>query len=365
MDLLQKDVPILAKIYEAKCFYDSQNNRIALYYKNHVTARTLIDFYNLPTTPPPNSSLYVIYDLQTGTFNVSTDPPTYTVSNSKVHVTSPINAEYDMDKVIIYKVSWYEIDSDYILTQLDTFVRKQQADIITATHVFNPTQPGPAFQLGPNAQNQLIRYLNADKVDGFDASQTPAPNTIPVALPTGKLDIGWLPDRRVDLTGATSDYNLQVGEEAIIRFTNATSVPLRIATQSGTYYEMHLVCSNAGRTTGAVEGPISLNPNNRTYSNAFVFSWISRNFSGLYSNYETRSAFICGWAFSNSTFYITNYTQYKNLKGFYEIYGRSNYFPAITVFSTDWRDTTTPWTSLGTITFPQQTSGYILVRRLV
>jgi hypothetical protein len=279
MDLLQKDVPILTKIYEAKCFYDSQNNRIILYYKNHVTARTLVDFYNLPTTPPPNSSLYVIYDLQTGTFNVSTNPPTYTVSNSKVYVTSPINAEYDMDKVIIYRISWYETDTntdlnyiltqlnttdidnirtqlntidtdiDNILTQLNTFVRKQQADTITATHTFDPTQPGPAFQLGPNAQNQLIQYLNADKVDGFDASQTPAPNTIPVALSTGKLDIGWLPDgigsgyRRVDLTGATSDYNLQVGEEAIINFTNTTSVPLRIATQSGTYYFV-FICSN-------------------------------------------------------------------------------------------------------------------------
>jgi hypothetical protein len=29
-----------------------------------------------------------------------------------------------------------------------------------------------------------------------------------------------------------------------------------------------------------------------------------------------------------------------------------------------WNDTTTAWTSLGTIVFPQQTSGYILVRRL-
>jgi hypothetical protein len=295
MDLLQKDVPILAKIYEAKCFYDSQNNRIILYYKNHVTARTLVDVYNLPTTPPPNSSLYVIYDLQTGTFNVSTDSPTYTVSNSKVYVTSPINAEYDMDKVIIYRISWYEKDSDidlnhiptqlsttdidlnhiltklntfdtfmreqqantnhiltqlntfdnfireqqantnyiltkldtfdtfvqeqqantnyiltqlntfdnfvreqqtninHILTQLNTFVRKQQADTITATHTFDPTQPGPAFQLGPNARNQLIRYLNADKVDGFDASQTPAPNTIPVADNSGTLLPAWIP----------------------------------------------------------------------------------------------------------------------------------------------------------------------------
>jgi hypothetical protein len=33
--------------------------------------------------------------------------------------------------------------------------------------------------------------------------------------------------RRVNLTGATSDYELQVGEEAIINFTNTTSVPLQ------------------------------------------------------------------------------------------------------------------------------------------
>ena len=114
-----------------------------------------------------------------------------------MHVTSPINDEYDMDKVIIYRISWYErdadIDVDYILTQLSTFVRKEQADTITATHTFNPTQPGPAFQLGPNARNQLIEYLNADKVDGFDASQTPAPNTIPVADDSGKISIDWFP----------------------------------------------------------------------------------------------------------------------------------------------------------------------------
>ena len=409
MDLLQKDVPILTKIYEAKCFYDSQNNRIILYYKNHVTGRTLVDFYNLPTTPPPNSSLYVIYDLQTGTFNVSTDPPTYTVSNSKVYVTSPINAEYDMDKVIIYRISWYETDTDidlnYILTQLNTidlnhiltqlntfdtfvreqqantnhileqlntFVRKQQADTITAIHTFDPTQPGPAFQLGLNAQNQLIQYLNADKVDGFDVSQTPAPNTIPVALPTGKLDIGWLPVgigsggySRVDLTGATSDYNLQVGEEAIIRFTNRSSVPLRIATQSGTYYECHLVCSNTGGTSGASAAPVFLNPNNTTYSNAFVFSNVYRDYGGMSSAYITYSAFRCGWAFVNNTFYITNYTQYKNLRGFSDVYGTPVTFPTIAIFSTDWRDTTTSWTSLGTITFAPSTSGYILVRRLV
>lgn len=34
---------------------------------------------------------------------------------------------------------------------------------------------------------------NADKVDGYHASQTPNPNTVPVADAAGKLDAGWLP----------------------------------------------------------------------------------------------------------------------------------------------------------------------------
>jgi hypothetical protein len=33
---------------------------------------------------------------------------------------------------------------------------------------------------------------NADTVDGFHASQTPAPNTIPVANSTGKIPLDWL-----------------------------------------------------------------------------------------------------------------------------------------------------------------------------
>ena len=169
---------------------------------------------------------------------------------------------------------------------------------------------------------------------------------------------------RVDLTNATSDYMLQVGEEAIINFTNATSVPLRIATQSGTYYECHLVCSNGG-TSGGGNAPVYLNPNNTTYSNSFAYASLFRYLGEGNSSYDTYSAFRCGVAFVSSFFYITNFVQYKNVKGIYDIYGLRNDTPALVVFSTDWRDTTTPWTSLGTITFPQSTSGYIIVRRLV
>ena len=473
MDLLQKDVPILAKIYEAKCFYDSQNNRIILYYKNHVTARTLVDVYNLPTTPPSNSSLYVIYDLQTGTFNVSTDPPTYTVSNSKVYITSPINVVYDMDKVIIYRISWYETDTDidsnhtptqpnttdidlnyiltqldtlnnfmreqqantnhiltrldtfdnfvreqqantnyiltqldtldnfmreqqantnhiltqldtldnsvreqqantnYILTQLDTFVRKQQADTITATHTFDPTHPGPAFQLGPNAQNQLIRYLNADKVDGFNASQTPAPNTIPVALPTGKLDIGWLPDgigvyRRVDLTDATSDYELQVGEEAIIRFdtTQSTTKNLRVATVEG-LYQMFIW---ARYDTSINNNRVALFPNNQSYSNAFTLIglWLDGESTLGYGSgsisYFSLDRIIQGGLLLA---YISTYTLGKFMIAWQNVVGSVGH-GIFYNWIQRWNDTTTPWTKLGTISTADSVNGtlIIIVRRL-
>jgi len=142
-------------------------------------------------------------------------------------------------------------------------------------------------------------------------------------------------------------------------------VPLRIATQSGTYYECHLVCSNPGGTSGGTAAPVYLNPNNTTYSNSFVYAQLYRNSSGLGSGYHTYSAFRCGYAFVSSVFYVTNFVQYKNVKGIYDIYGQDVNYPTAVISSTDWRDTTTPWTSLGTIVFPQATSGYIIVRRLV
>jgi hypothetical protein len=157
---------------------------------------------------------------------------------------------------------------------------------------------------------------------------------------------------------------LQVGEESIINFTNATSVPLRIATQSGTYYEVHLISSNTGGTSGGSTSPIYLNPNNTTYSNSFVYAELYRDSTCGNSSYTTYSSFRCGEVFACSSFYITNFTQYKNVKGIMDIYGSSIHYPGLIIFSTDWRDTTTAWTSLGTVIFPQSTSGYILVRRL-
>jgi len=170
--------------------------------------------------------------------------------------------------------------------------------------------------------------------------------------------------KRIDLTNATEDYFLKVGEEAYISFSNVTQVPLHIATQDGTYYEMHIIPANTGGTNGGTYAPIYLYPNNTTYSNAFYYTEVIRNYNAMSSFYVQYSAFRIEYSFSCGTAWITNRTQYKNVHGIYDTYGLGETYPALAVFSADWCNTTTEWTSLGTVVFPQSTSGEILVRRL-
>jgi hypothetical protein len=287
-----------------------------------------------------------------------------------------------MDKVIIYRISSYEttdidlnyiltqlntIDTDlnYILTQLNTFVRKQQADTITAIHTFDPTHPGPAFQLGPNAQNQLIRYLNADKVDGFDVSQTSAPNVIVPLNANGILDLSatYIKSnvytfRRVDLTNAVSDYELQVGEEAIISIDYDdydVFIPLHISTQSGTYYEMDIVFLNYSRDFVSIE----LYPNNMAYPNAFVFGKISSG--GFHQGRDSLFRIFTGSGHASIRVYITNFDQYKSVNILSSEPAVCTYF---------WDNASIRWTSLGSVYIRYEyiyysQEGYILVRRLL
>jgi hypothetical protein len=224
---------------------------------------------------------------------------------------------------------------------------------------------------GSNWQNLIIS--NADTVNGFHASQTPAPNVIVPLNSSGVLDLSatYIKSnvytfRRVDLSNATSDYLLQVGEEAIINFTNATSIPLHIATQSGTYYEMDVVLSNPAGTSGASNNYISLTPNNTTYSSAFYHAGAYAYYSGnssvvlLQSNI---SYFKLGNGAVSARSYITNFTTNKHINTLYSNTGLST-SPMASIETCYWNDTSTAWTSLGTITFSQTSSGYILVRRL-
>jgi len=168
----------------------------------------------------------------------------------------------------------------------------------------------------------------------------------------------------VDLTNATSDYDLQIGQKAIINFSNNTSKPLRIATANGRIYKMYLNVSNDFSNSGA-DGNVFLQPNNNTYTNSFYNTTIYRNSSGLFSGYQaTFNSFRLGYGFIFNEIHIQNFTTAKLLKLTILGWGYLAHFPLLEIAVSAWNDTTTAWTSLGTLVFPVSTSGKVIVERL-
>jgi len=160
----------------------------------------------------------------------------------------------------------------------------------------------------------------------------------------------------IDLTNATSDYMLQAGESAIINFTNATSVPLHIAVDSNAVYELYNNVSGC-----------KLLVNNTAYSSSFVGTdWgVNNNGSSvaLVNTLNSDNGFYLGNNYA--TGFIVSYIDTKNFKTFTlqaATFSPQPYSTRAVAFH--WSNPV-PWTSLGTITFLQSLSGYILVRRLV
>ena len=132
----------------------------------------------------------------------------------------------------------------------DTVVLATKQDIDTVKPEASSTAPsftypgklwvdGDEFLKYFNGSNwQGLKVSFADTVDGFHASLTPSPNVIVPLNTSGILDLSdtyirsdVYTFRRVDLSNATSDYELRVGEEAIVRFNNQSLVPFRVAIQ--------------------------------------------------------------------------------------------------------------------------------------
>jgi hypothetical protein len=209
---------------------------------------------------------------------------------------------------------------------------------------------------------------------GFPISQTPAPNVIVPLNASGILDLSATyvkssvyTFRRVDLTGATSDYMLQVGEEAIIYFdtTLSTTKNLRIATQEGIY----LMFIHAPYNTTISNENCSLYPNNQTYSNAItkISIWTDEGVTSVGAGTASRSSFslerIIQGGFMVS--YISTYTVGKFIVWLGTFVGSTSYCRSIYCVQR-WNDTTTKWTSLGTVDTAGSSNGIlkILVRRL-
>jgi hypothetical protein len=235
----------------------------------------------------------------------------------------------------------------------DAFVRKSTADTITAVHTFNPSSAGAPFILGANAQGKLIAGLNADMIDGMHASEI-ARNTV------------------IDLSNATEDYSLPPFSTAVINFSNATSVPLRIATTNNSFYELQIIPTNQNN---GVDGVVTLRPNGQTYSDQFRCDRLFFGYNYLinFTQPVSASAFIVGHGVPFSVVWITNRTNFRKIIAYAAIYGCSIYInssytlqsPAMVLLNCEWVNTTTQWTSLGTIVFPQTTTGTIIIHRLI
>jgi len=214
---------------------------------------------------------------------------------------------------------------------------------------------------------------NADTVDGFHASQTPAPNVIVPLDASGVLDLSATyvksnvyTFRRVDLTNATSDYELQVGEEAIIYFdtTQSTTKNLRTATKEGLYQMLIW----AKYDTSINNYQVMLYPNNQSYTDQFTWLGICLDEpSSVSRSTVTFSGFNLGRIIEGGLYvcYFSTYTLGKFMISWHVVVGSSGN-GRLCYFVQRWNDTTTPWTSLGTISTAGLINGtlVILVRRL-
>jgi len=179
---------------------------------------------------------------------------------------------------------------------------------------------------------------------------------------TGVLKSDVYTFRRVNLSNATSDYELQVGEEAIYTFSTSSppiDVPLRIATVPYGVYQI-LIFDYMITAPSSGLGHYGLLPNNTRYSDMFM------------------CVFTVNFEYSTSLHYytyITNGFCFDRFIGglcsvLVNVHNRVAMFinsaDVLTVRmagTTRWLDKTTPWTSLGTMVC-NSTAGLILVRRL-
>ena len=231
---------------------------------------------------------------------------------------------------------------------------------------------------------------NGDKGDKGDTGATGNTGAAGAGFPTGGLtgqvlsknsntdfDTHWIDpptnNSVIDLTSASEDYALEVGETAYIDYTSATSVPLRIAV-AGQKYEYSIYSDLDGSTYNA--GSITLTPNAGGLSvGAIDYSRIhsqsntdSESSAGLdaYQTSNSYSKFILGsYLLVSSSGEMITRTKNKHITMSWIGKSSATTYEDYWASKQVWNDTTTAWTSLGTITFPFEQSGRVIIRRLI
>ena len=183
-----------------------------------------------------------------------------------------------------------------------------------------------------------------------------------------------------DNTGASSDLLLNVGDTAYIDYSSATSVPLHIQTVEG-IYELQII-GDATVAVGAA-GYVSLKPNNDLITavvngsgaagdidhsavyNSYGTTGVGSSSGGFYADGDSMTAFPLTYQLAvqiKAT--ISTITKNKTMRA--EVFGkRTSPLYSSEFYTNHWTNSTTAWTSLGTITFPFAQSGKIIIKRII
>lgn len=175
----------------------------------------------------------------------------------------------------------------------------------------------------------------------------------------------------INNTGAASDITLAIGQICYIDIVAATSCALHVAT--GDHQKYELLGEYQG--TGSTASPGILTPNNTTYTNFFIgdVSVIQSGTTGGSSAYYNGFLFSYAGAPVGVFARISTATQSKTLLGISSNVNSTGPVSYASYISAKWlatasssitTDTTTAWTSLGTLTFPVATTGRTYVRRI-
>ena len=166
-------------------------------------------------------------------------------------------------------------------------------------------------------------------------------------------------------TSASSDYTMAVGETAYITYSSATSVALHIATVSPGEYE---IIVQAVAATPVSDANAALLPNNTTYSNAIsTLGWYERSATttNYFQNADKPSFDLGATNLVKAIIRCSTTTNSKSvISSSWSVLTATNGGMGRTENNQLWNDTTTAWTSLGTIAFPYALSGTVLIRRI-
>jgi hypothetical protein len=171
----------------------------------------------------------------------------------------------------------------------------------------------------------------------------------------------------INLTGATTDLLLKVGQTAYINYTTATSVPLHIQTEEG-LYELKLI----GDTTRTQVGntPSVLLPNNTTTTGATDIKMAQSgkgmdgtNAVGWDNSWAINIITMADGVVAKVSAEISTFTKAKTYQS--RVISRWDANFQLRQQDAYWNDTTTVWSSLGTITFPFTQSGKIVIKRII